>query len=185
MLTIQSGNKPEVASIDARGPTLQRAVFALTCIVSEPASLDSRILPCLEQAEHAEDWYVARRDRILDGSCSLQVFVWPPGSATRVHDHTAWGAFCCVVGTLLEARYERLDDGARPEHARLREAWRRTWRKEDGASVFLSHEGGIHRVGNVGDVVAISVHVYGPRLGEVDGRDYDPLREYVCDRPSA
>ena len=27
------------------------------------------------------------------------------------------------------------------------------------------------------------MHLYGPRLGEIDGRDYDPLRDYVCDRP--
>jgi hypothetical protein len=26
------------------------------------------------------------------------------------------------------------------------------------------------------------VHLYGPRLGEIDGRDYDPSRDYVCDR---
>jgi hypothetical protein len=26
------------------------------------------------------------------------------------------------------------------------------------------------------------VHLYGPRTGEVDGRDYDTFRDYVCDR---
>jgi hypothetical protein len=26
------------------------------------------------------------------------------------------------------------------------------------------------------------VHLYGPRIGEVDGRDYDLSRDYVCDR---
>jgi hypothetical protein len=30
--------------------------------------------------------------------------------------------------------------------------------------------------------MAISVHLYGPRLGEIDGRDYDPSRDFVCDR---
>jgi hypothetical protein len=24
--------------------------------------------------------------------------------------------------------------------------------------------------------------LYGPRLEEIDGRDYDPSRDYVCDR---
>ena len=41
---------------------------------------------------------------------------------------------------------------------------------------------GIHRVGNPTGEPAISVHLYGPRLGEIDGRDYDPSRDYVCDR---
>jgi hypothetical protein len=26
------------------------------------------------------------------------------------------------------------------------------------------------------------VHLYGPRIGELDGRDYDVSRDYVCDR---
>jgi hypothetical protein len=26
------------------------------------------------------------------------------------------------------------------------------------------------------------VHLYGPQLGELDGRDYDTSRDYVCDR---
>jgi hypothetical protein len=37
-------------------------------------------------------------------------------------------------------------------------------------------------VGNVGNETAISVHLYGPRIGELDGRDYDASRDYVCDR---
>ena len=35
---------------------------------------------------------------------------------------------------------------------------------------------------NRGDAVAVSVHHYGPKAGEVDGRDYDPSRDHVCDR---
>jgi hypothetical protein len=46
----------------------------------------------------------------------------------------------------------------------------------------LPYEGGIHRVGNTTAKPAISIHLYGPRLGEIDGRDYGPSRDYVCDR---
>jgi hypothetical protein len=46
----------------------------------------------------------------------------------------------------------------------------------------LPGDRGIHRVGNPYGEVAISVHLYGPRAGEVDGRDYEPTRDYVCDR---
>jgi hypothetical protein len=56
------------------------------------------------------------------------------------------------------------------------------WSKEDGASSVLPGDGGIHRVGNPCDRTAISVHLYGPRLEQIDGRDYDPSRDYVCDR---
>ena len=29
---------------------------------------------------------------------------------------------------------------------------------------------------------AVSVHLYGPRTSIIDGRDYDPSRDYVSDR---
>jgi hypothetical protein len=86
------------------------------------------------------------------------------------------------VGSVLEERYERLDDGSVPDHARLKELWRVEWEREDGISTVLPYEGGIHRVGNPNEEPAISVHLYGPRLGEIDGRDYDPSQHYVCDR---
>ena len=87
-----------------------------------------------------------------------------------------------MVSSVLEERYERLDDGSRLEHALLKQVWRLSWSPEDGVSTVLSGDGGIHRVGNPGSKTAISVHLYGPRLGEADGRDYDPSRDYVCDR---
>jgi hypothetical protein len=85
---------------------------------------------------------------------------------------------------VLEERYERLDDGSRLDHARLKKVWQLSWSSEDGASTVLPGDGGIHRVGTLGKSPAISVHLYGPRIGEVDGRDYDPSRDYVCDRPA-
>jgi predicted metal-dependent enzyme (double-stranded beta helix superfamily) len=162
-------------------PTLRDAIPILSRLVRDPDFLTSHVLPHLEEAGRAEDWYVTYR---YDdpGSCSLQIFVWPPESATRIHDHSSWGAFCCVVGSVLEERYERADDGSLRDYARLKKLWRLEWRMEDGISTVLPYEGGIHRVGNPGEEPAVSVHIYGPRLGEVDGRDYDISQDYVCDR---
>lgn len=161
---------------------LREAVPVLSRLVRDPDFLNSHVLPLLEEVGRAEDWYVAYRNEGPDRSYSLQVFVWPPGTATRIHDHSSWGAFCCVVGCVLEERYERADDGSLPDHARLKKLWRLEWRRKDGTSTVLPYEQGIHRVGNPTEELAISVHLYGPRLGEVDGRDYNPSRNYVCDR---
>lgn len=60
--------------------------------------------------------------------------------------------------------------------------WHRVWGEDDETSMVLPYDGGIHRVGNPKSTTAISIHLYGPRLGEIDGRDYDPSRDYVCDR---
>ena len=115
-------------------------------------------------------------------STCLQVFVWPAGAATPIHDHTSWGAYQCVIGSLTEERYQRLDSGAQPSTARLRKAWQRQWRQADGATTVLAYEDGIHRVRNTSSRPTVSVHLYGPRMGIFDGRDYDPTRDFVCDR---
>jgi predicted metal-dependent enzyme (double-stranded beta helix superfamily) len=161
---------------------LPQAAHFLARLVKDPGFLRYEILPLLEEARASENWYVARRYDDEEGSYSLQIFVWPPGSRTRVHDHSSWGAYCCAAGTVLEERYERLDDGSVSSHARLEKLWQLSWSSADGASTVQPGDEGIHRVGNPGSEVAISVHLYGPRTGGVDGRDYDPFRDYVCDR---
>ena len=162
---------------------LRQAAPFLAHLVKESDFLEAEILPLLEEARGTEeDWYVARGYEGKDHSFSLRIFVWPPGTQTKIHDHSSWGLYCCAVGSVLEERYERLDDGSRPEHARLKKIWQLLWSREDGASSVLPQDGGIHRVGNHSDNLAISVHLHGPRIGEVDGRDYDLSRDYVCDR---
>lgn len=162
---------------------LRDTVPFLARLVRNPAFLETEILPLLKEAKNTGAWYVAHRYDGADSSYSLQVFVWPPGTRTKIHDHSSWGVFCCVVGTLLEECYERLDDGSKSDHAHLKKLWQLAWSKEDGTSTVLPYDGGIHRVGNPDAGSAISVHLYGPRLGKVDGRDYAPSQNYVCDRP--
>jgi predicted metal-dependent enzyme (double-stranded beta helix superfamily) len=164
---------------------LQEAAALLAHLVRDPAFLDAYVLPLLQEARTTEDWSVAYRCDGQDGSYSLQVFVWPPGTRTHIHDHTSWGAYCCAVGTVLEERYDRLDDGSQLNHARLTKVWQLSWSREDGVSTVLPYDEGIHLVGNLGSETAISVHLYGPRIGELDGRDYDTSRDYVCDRTEA
>ncbi|MGH3146836.1 MAG: cysteine dioxygenase [Rubrobacter sp.] len=161
---------------------LPLAAALLADLVKDPTFLESQVLPLLEEQRDSEDWYVAHHHDGEDGSYSLKVFLWPAGMGTKIHDHASWGAYACAWGTVLEERYERLDDGSTPDHARLEKSWQLSWSPEDGASTVLPGDGGIHRVGNPGDETAVSVHLYGPRISEVDGRDYDPSRDYVCDR---
>jgi predicted metal-dependent enzyme (double-stranded beta helix superfamily) len=161
---------------------LPRASRFLADLVQDAGFVEAQILPLSEEAKHRQDWYVARQYEGEDGSYSLKVFVWPAGTGTRIHDHSSWGAYACASGTVLEERYDRLDDGSIEEHARLEKVWQLRWGAGDGASTVLPGDGGIHRVGNPGEELAVSVHLYGPRIGEVDGRDYDPSRDLVCDR---
>ena len=167
--------RPLELALREAGPFLVR-------LSDDPAFLNAHVLPLLREAREADDWFVAYSCNGRDGSYSLQVFVWPAGTRTQIHDHTSWGAYCCMVGSVYEERYERLDDGSQIDHARLKQAWRLSWSREDGVSTVLPYDEGIHRVGNLGGETAISVHLYGPKEGEFDGRDYDATRDYVCDR---
>ncbi len=184
-MTLQAADTDDLQKLSEL-PTelaLQEASPFLAHLVEDPTFREAEIHPLLEEARGAVgDWYVAHRYEGEDHSFSLQVFVWPPGTETKIHDHSCWGVYCCAVGAVLEERYERLDDGSRLDHAHLKKIWQLLWSREDGASSVLPNDGGIHRVGNPGDSAAISVHLYGPRLREVDGRDYDPSCDYVCDR---
>ena len=71
---------------------------------------------------------------------------------------------------------------AQPSTARLRKIWQRAWLPDDGVSMVGAYAEGIHRISNPGSRPAISVHLYGPRMGMFDGRDYDPRRDFVCVR---
>ena len=180
-LTPDTGELQEIAMLPTES-ALPRAARFLSDLVKNEGFVRGEILPLLETAKDEEDWYVARQYEAEDGSYVLKVFVWPRGTGTMIHDHSSWGAYSCVLGTVLEERYDRLDDGSVFEHARLNKAWQLTWSRGDGSSTVLPGNGGIHRVGNPGESLAISVHLYGPRLEDIDGRDYDPSRDYVCDR---
>lgn len=139
--------------------TLQEAAPLLVRLVKDRTFLGERVLPFLERPARDESWRVVYRHDAPDGSYSLQIFLWPPGSTTRIHDHSSWGVFCCAIGIPLEERYQRLDDSSRPGHARLKLRWRRAWRIEDGVSTVLPYDEGIHRVGNPSNRTAISMHL--------------------------
>jgi predicted metal-dependent enzyme (double-stranded beta helix superfamily) len=186
-LTEKKAYAPDTSELHDLGalPTAQalpHAAAYLADLVLNRSFLGSQVQAVLGEARGADGWYVARRWEDPEGYFSLQVFVWPAGTRTMIHDHSSWGAYACAAGTVFEERYERLDDGSTFEHARLREDWHLSWSPEDGASTVLPGDGGIHSVGNQHEETAVSVHLYGPRLEDIDGRDYDPSRDYVCDR---
>ena len=164
--------------------TRDGARAAVEQLAKQPDFLERYVRPLLPQAPVPthEPSIIATLGLPGSESAKLQIFYWPAGASTPIHDHTSWGVYQCVSGDLMEDRYERLDDGAQPETAHLRKSWRRTWERWDGASTVGAYERGIHRIGNPGRRASISVHMYGARAGVFDGRDYDPMRDFVCDR---
>src|SRR5262245_24201222 len=107
--------------------------------VTEPTFLKTQIVPLLDRLAPADDPSIARTFVSPLGGCSLQVFVWAPGSKTPIHDHTSWGTYYCVVGSVLEDRYKRLDDGTQLNRAHLRFSWRRLLQRTDRASTVAPY----------------------------------------------
>jgi 3-mercaptopropionate dioxygenase len=104
-----------------------------------------------------------------DGSFSVTAMVWRPGQITPIHDHVTW----CVFGVLQGIEYEELFTLS-ADGTHLAAVGRNANRP--GEVSGFAPPGDIHRVRNVGDGVAISLHVYGAdltRLGSSVRRCYD------------
>jgi 3-mercaptopropionate dioxygenase len=99
-----------------------------------------------------------------DGSFSIVALVWRPGQLTRIHDHITWCTFAVIQGV---------------EHEELYDADLNMIGRSDnhvGDVSGFAPPGDIHRVHNIGEETAISIHVYGTdvtRVGSSARRYYD------------
>jgi predicted metal-dependent enzyme (double-stranded beta helix superfamily) len=109
--------------------------------------------------------YALHRDPA--GRFSVVSFVWGPGQATPVHDHTVWG----LIGMLRGAEYSQGYRFTGP--TRLVPSGEAV-RLEPGQVEAVSPRiGDIHRVHNAfDDRVSISIHVYGADIGTVHRATY-------------
>jgi predicted metal-dependent enzyme (double-stranded beta helix superfamily) len=118
-----------------------------------------------EQRKGDPDRYVSHTLHVEpDGTFSVIALVWRPGQTTRIHDHLTW----CVFGVIQGIEHEELFDAeGRPCGSS---------QNFTGDVSGFAPPGDIHRVRNVGDTTAISIHVYGTdvtRTGSSVRRYYD------------
>ena len=100
---------------------------------------------------------------------SVVSFVWGPGQATPVHDHTVWGLIGVLRGAELATPYARDAGGA------LRQNGDDVRLERGDVEAVSPTIGDIHRVRNAfDDRVSISIHVYGANIGAVHRSTYPP-----------
>lgn len=124
--------------------------------------------------------FIPREDRFAmnlihrpkDERFSVIGAVWKPGQTTPIHDHLTWALVGVYSGEEREAIFRRLDNGSDPVHARLEKASERTNRR---GHVTVLGSAGIHRVDNMGNEPALSIHVYGRDIGPAERHSYDPV----------
>lgn len=105
----------------------------------------------------------------LDGRERFSVvsFVWGPGQATPVHDHTVWGLVGVLRGAELSQAYRRESGRLAPQ------GLVRRLRPGDVEAVSPTI-GDLHQVSNaLHDQPSISIHVYGGNIGALRRHSFD------------
>ena len=101
------------------------------------------------------------------GLFSVVSFVWGPGQATPVHDHTVWGLIGLLRGQEVSQPY------ARDEQGKLVPQGEPIVLGPGQVEAVSPRIGDIHRVANAfDDRVSISIHVYGANIGTVHRHVY-------------
>lgn len=136
-----------------------------------------------DERSGSPDGYVTHILHVEPGGCfSVVAMVWRPGQVTPIHDHVTWCVFGVVQGVEYEELYvveaDRRGAGAGEGGECLVKVGENANRA--GEVSYFAPPGDIHRVRNVGDQTAISVHIYGTdisRIGSSVRREYDlPVR---------
>ncbi len=96
----------------------------------------------------------------------MVAFVWGPGQATPVHNHTVWGLIGMLRGAEIGQRFELVEGGLRPGARERLDVG-----EVDAVSPRI---GDVHQVSNaLADQVSISIHVYGANIGAVRRATFD------------
>jgi predicted metal-dependent enzyme (double-stranded beta helix superfamily) len=101
------------------------------------------------------------------GLFSVVSFVWGPGQATPVHDHTVWGLIGMLRGQEVSQAY------GLNAHGKMVPQGEAVTLREHAVEAVSPRIGDIHRVVNAfDDRVSISIHVYGADIGAVKRHVY-------------
>lgn len=109
---------------------------------------------------------------------SLVSFVWGPGQATPIHDHTVWGVIGMLRGAECAQPYRHDETGV------LRPDGDETTLHPGDVECVSPRIGDIHRVRNAhSDQTSISIHLYGGNIGRIQrhvfATDATPARPFV------
>lgn len=103
---------------------------------------------------------------------SVVSFVWGPGQATPVHDHTVWGLIGMLRGAETSQAYAKAEEG---DGERWQPQGEPVLLRPGQVEAVSPRIGDVHRVANAfADRVSISIHVYGANIGAVARHVYPP-----------
>jgi 3-mercaptopropionate dioxygenase len=156
-----------VASSKDRRETIARLTPSFGALLADPTWLHADFRQPL--AGKFVQYAIYRAE---DGSLSVMAMVVPPGVATPVHDHRAWGLVGVYQGRQREKVYRRLDDGSRADFADLLQVAENILTPGD-ITTLVPPEGDIHMIETISPEASISIHLLGNDIGCEHRHRYD------------
>jgi len=136
---------------------LKTVIQSMQKLLSNPQVLDSDFVSALLAGHIDGRVYTSPEQGFF-----VQVFAWPPGCETPVHDHNTWGVMGVLHNRLQVTEYD-LQPNQPPGHFALQETAR--FEAGPGSIVYLSMPNNeIHHIANASEETSFSVHVYGSEL---------------------
>jgi predicted metal-dependent enzyme (double-stranded beta helix superfamily) len=148
----------------SREPDEARLLAALRLALAGLVTRDDWLPEALAQPDpqHYRQ-YLLHADPL--GRFSVVSFVWGPGQATPIHDHTVWGLIGMLRGDEVAQAYAPAGDGS---DGRLQPQGEPVTLRPGQVEAVSPRLGDIHRVRNAyDDRTSISIHVYGANIGAV------------------
>ena len=162
-----------VASSEDRRETIARLTTSFGALLADPTWLHADFRQPV--AGKFVQYAIYRAE---DGSLSVMAMVVPPGVATPVHDHRAWGLVGVYQGRQREKVYRRLDDGSRADFADLLQVAENILTPGD-ITTLVPPEGDIHMIETISPEASISIHLLGNDIGCEHRHRYDVERKAV------
>ena len=91
---------------------------------------------------------------------SIRFAMYEPGEYTIVHDHSSWGVFGTVFGSLEVIKYKNQVEDAENNRMKLSETSRCKLEPPD-TDFTLPLNDGIHKIGNPTDTLVLTASIYG------------------------
>ena len=109
-----------------------------------------------------------------DHSFALFAVSETEGNMSPPHDHTTWAVIAGIEGEELNKFYERIDDGATPGHAEVRETTQSTVAAGTGIALMPDD---IHSIHCLTDTPTLNFHLYGRSIAHLPERKMFNLKE--------